>query len=155
DPIIAPISGVCLNVIVGLAGLGCQVAEEAEGQKSGIEAPSQGADLTAVASPRRGNRISILWRQLKDHRVVQWSAGYVAVAYSIQHAVTLTGEAYDWPNIVVRVSMTLLALGLPIAMTLAWYHGDEASRGFSRAEFSIVAALLIVGAFVFYIFVQP
>jgi len=27
-----------------------------------------------------------------------------------------------------RISMLLLALGLPLVMTLAWYHGEQASR---------------------------
>jgi hypothetical protein len=44
--------------------------------------------------------------QHKDHRIVQWSVGYVAVAYAIQHGVTLTSEAFDSPHAVVRVSMT-------------------------------------------------
>lgn len=65
------------------------------------------------------DRLGALWRRLKDHRIAQWTVGYVAVAYGIQHAITLTSEAYKWPDQIIRVSMTLLALGLPVAMTLA------------------------------------
>src|SRR5215470_6240254 len=74
------------------------------------------------------DRMSLLWRRVKEHRIAQWTVGYVAVAYGIQHAVILTSESFEWPNIVARVSMLLLALGLPLAMTVAWYHGARASR---------------------------
>src|SRR5215469_11362382 len=99
--------------------------------------------------------LSAAWRRIKQHRIAQWTVGYVAVAYGIQHAVTLTSEAFEWPNAVERISMIVLALGVPIAMTLAWYHGERASRGFSRAEFSILATLLLGVSILFYAFVQP
>src|SRR5262245_46086783 len=108
-----------------------------------------------TVQPVGADRMAQLWRRLKEHRIAQWTVGYVAVAYGIQHAVILTSESYEWPNIVARVSMTLLALGLPIAMTLAWYHGERASRHFSRAELSILSALLVMSALLFYAFVRP
>ena len=101
------------------------------------------------------DRLTALWRRAKEHRIGQWTIGYVAVAYGIQHAITLTAEAFEWPNAVIRLSMLLLGLGLPIAITLAWYHGERASRGFSRAEFSILATLLLGVSILFYTFVQP
>lgn len=95
------------------------------------------------------------WRRVKEHRVVQWGLGYTAVAYGIQHAVTLTLEALEWPHEIERASMILLILGLPLAMTFAWYHGEQASRNFSRAELSIVAILLVISSLLFYVFVHP
>ena len=107
---------------------------------------------TAELSP---DRITALWRRLKDHRIAQWTIGYVAVAYGIQHAVTLTSEAFKWPDEIIRVSMLLLALGLPIAITLAWYHGERAARWMSAGEFSILAVLLVCASILFYAFVHP
>ena len=107
---------------------------------------------TAELSP---DRMNALWRRLKDHRIAQWTVGYVAVAYGIQHAVTLTSEAFDWPHAVTRLSMLLLALGLPLAMTLAWYHGERASRRMSTGEFSILSVLLFGVSILFYAYVQP
>jgi adenylate cyclase len=101
------------------------------------------------------DRLTSLWRRMKEHRIAQWTVGYVAVAYGIQHAVTLTSEAYEWPNIVARISMTLLALALPIAMTLAWYHGERASRRVSAGELSIISLLLVGVSILFYAFVRP
>src|SRR5215469_766108 len=99
--------------------------------------------------------LSAAWLRVKQHRIAQWTVGYVAVAYGIQHAATLTSEAFDWPHAVTRLSMLVLILGVPLAMTFAWYHGERASRGFSRAEFSILATLLLGVSILFYAFVQP
>ena len=69
--------------------------------------------------PPSRDRGSTLWRRLKEHRIAQWSAGYIAVAYGIQHAVSLTSEALEWPHEVERASMILLALGLPLLAATA------------------------------------
>ena len=97
---------------------------------------------------------SIAWRRLKDHRIAQWAVGYVAVAYGIQHGFTLTAEAYDWPHAVLRISMTLLALGLPLAMIVAWYHGERIPRRISAGEATLASLLLVLISLVFYIFVR-
>src|SRR5579863_9218618 len=89
------------------------------------------------------DRFTALWRRMKDHRIAQWTVGYVAVAYGIQHAVTLTSEAFDWPHVVTRISMLLLVLGIPLAMTFAWYHGERASRRISGPELTIISLLLV------------
>jgi TolB-like protein len=96
-----------------------------------------------------------VWRRIMDHRVVQWTVGYVAIAYGIQHGVTLTSEAFEWPIIVARVSMLLLILGLPLVMALAWYHGERTSRRISGGELAIIAVLLVIGSFLFYVFIRP
>src|SRR5689334_4317409 len=61
----------------------------------------------------------------------------------------------DWPHGIERVTMILLALGLPVAMTIVWYHGQSANRRISGPELSIISLLLVIGAFLFYTFAQP
>ena len=70
---------------------------------------------TGRASPKPPSvdRLSLLWRRVKDHKMVQWSVAYIALAYGLQHGVILTSESFEWPNAVARISMLLLALGLP------------------------------------------
>ncbi len=115
----------------------------------GLTDGTKGADIPS------NDRLTLLWRRVKDHRIAQWTVGYVAVAYGIQHAVTLTSEALDWPHAVTRVSFLLLALGLPVAMTLAWYHGERASRRVSGPELTIISLLLVGVSILFYSFVRP
>jgi TolB-like protein len=105
--------------------------------------------------PPSVDRLSQLWRRINDHKMVQWSVGYVALAYGVQHGVELTSDAFEWPHAVVRFSMLLLVLGLPVVITFAWYHGELASRHFTRAELSILSALLVIGSLLFYALVQP
>jgi TolB-like protein len=109
----------------------------------------------AQQKPPSVDRLSLLWRRINEHKIVQWSVAYVALAYAIQHAVTLTSEAFEWPHAIERTSMLLLVLGLPLVMTLAWYHGARASRRISGAELSILATLLVGVSILFYVFVQP
>jgi len=105
--------------------------------------------------PLSVDRLSILWRRINDHKMVQWGVAYVALAYAVQHAVILTSEAFEWPHAVSRISMLLLALGLPVVMTLAWYHGERASRRISGPELTIISILFVIGSLLFYVFVQP
>ena len=109
----------------------------------------------ANPKPPHLDRLSLLWRRVNDHKIAQWSVAYIALAYGTQHAVTLITEAFEWPHAVERLSMLLLALGLPVVMTLAWYHGARASRRISGPELTIIAILLAMGSLFFYVLVKP
>jgi TolB-like protein len=115
---------------------------------------SEGSEDNAV-QPVNADRMAQLWRRVKDHRIAQWTVGYVAVAYGIQHGVTLTSEAFDWPHSVERVTMLAFVLGLPLAVVFAWYHGERTTKRISRGELSIVSLLLVAIAILFYVFVRP
>src|SRR2546421_2137330 len=120
--------------------------ENVEGMSEDAKRPDQ--------KPPSVDRLSLLWRRINDHKMVQWSVTYVALAYGIQHGVELTSNAFDWPHAVARVSMLLLVLGLPVVITLAWYHGERASRRISGPELTIVSLLLVGISLLFYAFVQ-
>jgi TolB-like protein/Tfp pilus assembly protein PilF len=138
-----------------ISGCGDRVADDTEGQDTGPESSGAGVEPAASASPTSGDQVSALWRRLKEHRIAQWAIGYVAVAYGIQHAVVLTTESLDWPHVVTRVSMLLLALGLPMAITLAWYHGERVNRRISGPELTIISILLVGISLLFYEFIRP
>src|SRR5205814_4162807 len=106
----------------------------------------------ANPKPPSIDRLSQIWRRINQHKVVQWSVAYIAVAYGLQHGVVLASESLEWPNAVARISILLLVLGLPLVITFAWYHGERASRHFSRAELSILSALLVMSSLLFYAF---
>src|SRR5437588_9196426 len=101
------------------------------------------------------DRLSAIWRRVNEHKVAQWSVAYIALAYAIQHGVVLTGDAFAWPHVVQQFSMLLLALGLPVVMVFAWYHGEQASRRISGPELTIIAILLAIGSLFFYVLVKP
>ena len=131
------------------------MADETEEHDTGVGPSATGVDPAAIALSTSGDRVSALWRRLKEHRIAQWSLGYIAVAYGIQHAVVLTTESLDWPHAVTRVSMLLLALGLPFAITFAWYHGARANHRISGPELTIISILLVGISLLFYVFIRP
>jgi TolB-like protein len=130
------------------------VSEETGARDTGTGSSGAGIEPAAALSTS-GDQVSPLWRRLKEHRIAQWSLGYIAVAYGIQHAVVLTTESLDWPHIVTRVSMLLLALGLPFAVTFAWYHGARANHRISGPELTIISILLVGISLLFYVFIRP
>ncbi len=115
----------------------------------------QPPETSPSSAPSQLATLARLWSYINQRKVVQWSIGYVALAYSVQQAVGLTSEAFEWPQAVLRVSMLLLALGLPLVVTLAWYHGDRGSQRVSGPELTIISMLLVVGSVLFFMFVQP
>src|SRR5215469_11785915 len=95
------------------------------------------------------------WARIKEHKIIQWALGYLAAALALTHAEELIAHAFDWPEFISRTLIVVLALGLPVAITLAWYHGHRASRHVSGAEASILAVLLLIGAGLLWALVRP
>jgi serine/threonine-protein kinase len=85
-----------------------------------------------------------VWRRIKDHKIVQWTAAYAAFAFVALHVTTLVSDAYDWPHVVVRTVILVLTIGLPMAPILAWYHGVRALRRVSIPEVILIALLLVI-----------
>ena len=111
--------------------------------------PQEPAAPAAETEPRAG-----VWERIKDHKVLQWGAAYLGGALAIGQAQELLANAFAWPNIVGRLVVVTLIVGLPIALTMAWYHGHRALRGVSVGELSILSALLLIGALIFTIALQ-
>jgi len=108
-------------------------------RSAGLRAPSQ----------------SGFWHRVKEHKVVQWTIGYGAAAYTLLHIVEMLANALDWPHLVVRIFTLSLILGVPVAATLAWYHGHRALRRVSGPELAILTVLLIIAGGVFWFIGRP
>jgi TolB-like protein/cytochrome c-type biogenesis protein CcmH/NrfG len=115
---------------------------------------SENAEPSNITPPPE-DAFARLWRRLSEHRVAQWTVGYIALAYGIQHAVILTSESFEWPNIVARGTMLAFVLGLPLVIVFAWYHGEQTTKRITRGELSIISLLLVAIAILFYVFVRP
>ena len=86
-----------------------------------------------------------VWDRLRRRKVVQWSVAYVAAAWALLQGLEFLADIYDWPTAFLRVVTLALALGLPIVVTLAWYHGDRGEQRVGGTELSIVAVLFLLG----------
>jgi len=85
-----------------------------------------------------------LWERIKRHKVVEWTLAYAAFAFALLHATTLLSDALEWPHVIVRSLTLILAIGLPVAPILAWYHGVRALRRINAAELILISLLLLI-----------
>lgn len=86
------------------------------------------------------------WHRIQEHKILQWGLGYVGVAIAIAHGQELLADAFDWSHLIGRVLMSVLVLGLPVVLTLAWYHGHKGLQRVGQGELTIIALLILIGA---------
>jgi adenylate cyclase len=86
-----------------------------------------------------------VWDRIKHHKVVQWTLAYVALAYSLLHGAELLASSLGWPHALLRVFTLVLILGVPVVITVAWYHGARGQSRVSGTELMIIAMLLALG----------
>jgi TolB-like protein len=82
--------------------------------------------------------------RLKHHKVMQWTLAYAAAAYTLLHGTEMVSSAFSWPELIVRLVTVVLALGVPVAAVLAWYHGARAQHRVSGPELTIITLLLVL-----------
>jgi adenylate cyclase len=95
-----------------------------------------------------------VWTRIKDHKIAQWTLAYAAAAYALLDGTKILSEAFDWPHWLLRAVAALLVLGLPLMVTLAWYHGYRALRRVSGAELTIITVLLVLAGAVLWHFAR-
>ena len=93
-----------------------------------------------------------LWERLKHHKVLEWTLAYAAAAYTFMHVMQMVAESFDWPRLVMRIVTLLVALGAPIVVTLAWYHGARALKRITGAELIIISILVVIAGGVLWMF---
>jgi len=106
-------------------------------------APSPRAEPAPL--PAHSRSFEFLWSRLKQHKVVQWTVAYLAVAYTLLHGAEMVGGSLAWPHVWLRVFTLLLIIGVPVVLTIAWYHGARGQQRVSGTEVMIIALLLAVG----------
>lgn len=114
--------------------------EESDPEGLPLEEPRDETAAAPVVSPSLG-----LWEPIKRHKIVQWTVAYLALAYTLLHGAEMLGNSFGWSHGLLRSFTVLLILGIPIVMTLAWYHGARGLQRASGTEVMIIAILLAVG----------
>ncbi|MFN2383572.1 MAG: hypothetical protein ABR559_04840 [Gemmatimonadota bacterium] len=102
------------------------------------------------------------WSHLRETRLVQALAVYLAGAWVAVQAVSIFAEAFDWPKWVMRGTIVLLALGLVVTLLLVWMRaraadeeagGGPPPRQRNRIAAVVTASLLLSGV-ALYIIIQ-
>jgi TolB-like protein/Flp pilus assembly protein TadD len=95
---------------------------------------------------------SDFWERLRQRKVVQWGLAYAAAAWGLLQGLEYLATAFDLPAVVLRLGAVAFALGLPIVLVVAWYHGERGEQGVSRTELVVVTLLLLLGGGLFWYF---
>ena len=74
------------------------------------------------------------WVSLRRRKVVQWGLAYAAGAWVLLQVLGFATDTYGWPTVIAQLAMLGLTLGLPIVVTLAWYHGDRGQQRITGSE---------------------
>jgi TolB-like protein/lipoprotein NlpI len=85
------------------------------------------------------------WAKLLRRKVVQWGLAYAAGAWALLQVFGFAADSFGWPAIAKQLAMLGLAVGVPIAVVLAWYHCDRGDQRVTRSEVAIIALLLLIG----------
>jgi adenylate cyclase len=93
-----------------------------------------------------------VWDRLRRRKVVQWSVAYVAAAWAVLQGLEFLADLYGWPLQVLRLITLGLAVGLPIVLVLAWYHGDRGEQRMRGTELAIISLLFLVGGGIFWLY---
>ncbi|HEY0305844.1 MAG TPA: hypothetical protein VGC44_12735, partial [Longimicrobiales bacterium] len=84
-----------------------------------------------------------LGERLKQRKILQWTAAYVAAAWVILQVVGVLAQGFAWATPLLRILIVLLAMGVPVVLTLAWYHGERGRQSVNAVEIIILLLLLV------------
>ena len=89
------------------------------------------------------------FEELKQRKVYRVAIAYVVVAWVALQFLDLVLENFNAPDWVMQALMAILAVGLPVALVLAWAFdvsadGIRVTPGWSRAFTALVAIVSII-----------
>lgn len=114
-----------------------------------------GASEATVSQPPPVDRHATVWERVREHKLIQWGIAYLGVALALAQGQEYVARAFDWPDVVGRILVIALVAGLPLVLTLAWYHGHRGLQRISTGELTIISLLLLIGALLFSVSLRP
>lgn len=90
------------------------------------------------------------WTKLRRRKVVQWGIAYAAGAWGFLQGLAYVSTLLGWPAHLQKLAGLALLTGLPVALVLAWYHGDRGERRVTRTELAILTLLFLLGGGLFW-----
>jgi len=91
-----------------------------------------------------------IWNRLRRRKVVQWGIAYAAGSWGFLQGLSYLSTVFAWSPQLQRFATVAFLVGLPIALVLAWYHGDRGHQRVSGREFAILTVLLLLGGGMFW-----
>jgi len=103
-----------------------------------------------VTDPATDSPVENAWTKLRRRKVVQWGIAYAAGAWGFLQGLAYVSTLLDWPAHLQKLTGLALLTGLPIALVLAWYHGDRGEQRVRGTELAIVTLLFLIGGALFW-----
>ncbi len=94
-------------------------------------------------------RIEAIWEKLQRRKVVQWGFAYCLFSWGSLQGLEYLSSTFGWPQVLQQLATLLFLIGLPIALVLAWFHGDRGEQHVGAGEFLILFGLLLLGGGLF------
>jgi TolB-like protein len=86
-----------------------------------------------------------LWTRLKERKLFQWGAAYLAGAWATAEVLDLLADRFHWSEWLVQAAILVLVFGFLAVLTLAWYHGERGRQRVSGGEL-VILVLIATGA---------
>jgi TolB-like protein len=83
--------------------------------------------------------------EFQKRKVAPWALAYGTAAWLILQVLGLVAVTYEWPPLVMRLAVGAVAVGFPVVVVLAWYHGERGEQHITRGEVLLLALLLLIG----------
>ncbi len=90
------------------------------------------------------------WSKLRRRKVVQWGIAYCAGAWGFLQGLEYVTDTFHWSERIQQIATLALLIGLPVALVLAWYHGDRGAQRVTRVEVAILTVLFLLGGGMFW-----
>jgi pimeloyl-ACP methyl ester carboxylesterase len=116
----------------------------------GVEAPREGegpgkGEEQGGAAEGAGDGAPGLVAKVRDRKVVQWTMGYGAAAWLAIQFLNVLESPWELSRDFMRGAQVILAMGVPLTIILAWYHGEKGRQEVSAPEVLMIAGVLALG----------
>lgn len=85
------------------------------------------------------------WTRFVQRKLIQWTVAYIAGAWLVMQALDVVSDPWAVPVPVQRGIYLALLVGFFVALTLAWYHGEQGKQRVSGPELLILGMLFALG----------
>ena len=88
--------------------------------------------------------VANLIERLRQRKVVQWALAYGAAAFAVIQVLDIVVQRFGWPEVLERLVIVALPLGLVVTLVVVWYHGERGVQRVTGTELLILALLFAI-----------
>ena len=85
-------------------------------------------------------------RHLRERKLGQWAAAYLAGAWLLLQLLDLVSDSFALSQSVGRIAIILLSVGFLAVLVIAWYHGEKGAQRVGGVELLMLTGILAIAA---------